>query len=50
MPRRPFADERPEPRVDGISPLSTREFEIPAPSFDVDDDALDVPGFLKHDD
>ena len=51
MPRRPLAEEpRSGSRVDGLSPLSTREFEIPAPSFDVDDDAIDVPSFLKNDD
>jgi cell division protein FtsZ len=51
MPRRPLAEEpRSGARVDGLSPLSTREFEIPAPTFDVDDDAIDVPSFLKNDD
>jgi cell division protein FtsZ len=51
MPRRPLGDERPaEPRSEGVSAFSTREFEIPAPpSFGVDDDAIDVPSFLKHD-
>ena len=53
MPRRPLGDDRPvsEPRSEGLSAFSTREFEIPAPTaFDVDDDAIDVPSFLKHDD
>ena len=40
-----------EPRSEGLSAFSTREFEIPAPTpFEVDDDAIDVPSFPKHDD
>ena len=53
MPRRPLSEDRSEsaPRSPGVSAFSTREFEIPAPlTFDVDDDAIDVPSFLKHDD
>ena len=53
MPRRPLGEERSDgaPRSPGVSAFSTREFEIPAPvTFDVDDDAIDVPSFLKHDD
>ena len=51
MPRRPLGDDRPEPAPSGLSAFTTREFEIPsAGSFDVDDDAIDVPSFLKHDD
>ena len=53
MPRRPLSEDRGEsaPRSPGVSAFSTREFEIPAPvTFDVDDDSIDVPSFLKHDD